>query len=316
MHISFVNFGYHILLISSEIKDGDEIILKTDIMDTLSPIDDLLHSGYRIAENITSLQYRLCYYSCEENRYYFISASLSKDHFNKLKETDFSSLDIAIAPYGIVSLLAGGMKKKILVSIQKAVEINMNINPEYTKPYRKTYSKNENISKHMFEKYMQQFTYRYVVMFGLWEEKKDEWKEYGEDVVMPEFDYIEEALFDGTYDKLHDENLMKYHQAGKPKKLALKWHKGKAEYSAYFWFEDERIREVFDRFYGAHPETKTDFIIRIDAEQRKYELSLYRYGLKEPQVIPVDAYQLIVFKNKFEDYRSDNYNQSRGAWIW
>ena len=65
--------------------------------------------------------------------------------------------------------------------------------------------------------------------------------------VISEFDYIEETLFDGTHDKLHDGGLLKYHQAGKPKKLAIKWNIGKSEYSAYFWFEDEGIREVFDR---------------------------------------------------------------------
>lgn len=130
------------------------------------------------------------------------------------------------------------------------------------------------------------------------------------------FDYIEEMLYDGTHDKLHDGGLMQYHKAGRPKKLAIRWHIKKVEYLAHFWFEDDRIREVFDKFYGAHPDTKTDFIIRIDSEQRKYELALYRYGLKEPQIIPEDVYQLIVFKNKFEDYRSENYNQEHGAWIW
>ena len=57
-------------------------------------------------------------------------------------------------------------------------------------------------------------------------------------------------------------------------------------------------------------------LVSVNAENKKYELALYRYGLKEPQVIPEDVYQLLVFKNKFEDYRSDNYNQERGAWIW
>ena len=128
--------------------------------------------------------------------------------------------------------------------------------------------------------------------------------------------FFKEFLFDGTYDKLHDGGLLKYHNAGKPKKLAIKWHIKKAEYAAYFWFEDEQICSIFERFYGAHPETKTDFIIRIDAENRKYELALFRQGLQEPQIIPEDAYQLIVFKNKFEDYRSENYDQERGAWIW
>lgn len=160
-----------------------------------------------------------------------------------------------------------------------------------------------------------QFKYRYIIHLI---NQHENTLENGENTneLIGKFDYIEETLFDGTHDKLHDGGLLKYHQAGKPKKLAIKWHIGKSEYSAYFWFEDEGIREVFDRLYGAHPDTKTDFIIRIDAERRKYELALYRYGLKAPQVIPEDVYQLLVFKNKFEDYRSDNYNQERGAWIW
>ena len=82
------------------------------------------------------------------------------------------------------------------------------------------------------------------------------------------------------------------------------------------FYTDKEICKVFDRFYGAHPETKTEFMIRIDVEQNKYELALYRYGLKEPQVINESAYQLIVFKNKFEHFRSENYDQPRGAWIW
>lgn len=116
--------------------------------------------------------------------------------------------------------------------------------------------------------------------------------------------------------KLHDGGLKNYHQAGKPKKLAVKWHIKKSEYTAYFWFEDEEIRAIFDLFYGTHPETKTDFMIWIDSDNKKFELALYRYGLKNPQVISESAYQLIVFKNKFEYFRSDNYNQPRGAWIW
>lgn len=49
--------------------------------------------------------------------------------------------------------------------------------------------------------------------------------EIQKDETVPEFEFIEEALFDGTHDKLHDDNLLKCHEAGKPKKLAIKWHK-------------------------------------------------------------------------------------------
>ena len=170
--------------------------------------------------------------------------------------------------------------------------------------------------RHLYDKYMQQFTYRYLPLFEHWDEDKREWTKYSDEETSPEFDYIDEALFDGTHDKLHDGGLMNYHEAGKPKKLAVQWHIGKSEYTAYFWFEDEEIRAVFDRFYGTHPETKTDLMIRIDTEKKKFELALYRYGLKEPQVISESAYQLIVFKNKFEYYKSENYAQEKGAWIW
>ena len=164
-----------------------------------------------------------------------------------------------------------------------------------------------------FVKYLNQYSYRYSVQLGQLNNRQNDKLS---DVMQHRVEGIEEVLYDGTHNKMNDGGLMRYHQAGKPKKLAIKWHIGKSEYSAYFWFEEEPIREVFDKFYGAHPDTKTDFIIRIDAENSKYELALYRYGLKEPQVIPENVYQLLVFKNKFEDYRSDNYNQERGAWIW
>ena len=53
----------------------------------------------------------------------------------------------------------------------------------------------------------------------------------------------------------------------------------------------------------------------IDAQKKKYELSLFRQGLKEPQVLPEEAYQLLVFKSQFENYRSDNYSSNKTRFI-
>lgn len=246
----------------------------------------------------------------------------------------YTHIVVGMAPYGGVALWFRGFDKSRLIGWLKAKEINVDIadfkptNPDTTVNeicifYMNNDSKiKENIKKNglppkkLFDKYMQQFFYRYLPIYERFDAGEEKWKKYQERENVPKFDYIEESLFDGTHDKLHDDGLLKYHEAGKPKKLAIKWHIKKTEYLAYFWFEDDRIREVFDKFYGAHPDTKTDFIIRIDAENKKYELTLYRYGLKEAQVIPEDVYQLLVFKNKYEDYRSDNYTQERGAWIW
>ena len=169
-----------------------------------------------------------------------------------------------------------------------------------------------------FPKTMQQYKYRYVVLFLSWNEEEERWEasENDEEKIVPELCYLEDSLSDGTFDKLHDEGLFKYHSGGKPQKMTMKWKIKKSEYSAHFWFEDERICYIFEKFYGAHKDTNTDFIIHIDAEKRKYELALYRYGLSEPITIPEEAYQLLVFRNKFEHYRSPNYDQQRGAWIW
>ena len=97
------------------------------------------------------------------------------------------------------------------------------------------------------------------------------------------------------------------------KKTATFMHPGISSEDA---LKGEAIRAIFDRFYGIHSDTKTDFIIHIDPMKNKYQLALYRYGLREPQIIAEEAYQLIVFKNKFEYFRSENYDQPRGAWIW
>lgn len=155
------------------------------------------------------------------------------------------------------------------------------------------------------ENRMKRFVYRYRVIF----------------VMDPVEFNISESLYDGSFNKTIDTDFSHYNDASKPRRLVLSWitedeYDSKDEYRAYIWIEETPITKLFDKFYGSHPETKADFIIRIDAQNKKYELALYRQGLKEPVVIPESAYQLIVFKNKFEDYRSENYNQPRGAWIW
>ena len=291
---------------------------------------------------LTPAKIDMVYASFVERKFYSIESVLPVEtiecHWRKTDENDneslFESFVVGMAPFGGTAIWMQGYRKEILIAWLKAEEIEvdmkdfMPMNPDITfnevcdfyinrdQCIRENFANNGLPPCNLFDKYMQQFNYRYLLLFEKWDESGYLWHKYGDDDMLPMFEYIEEALYDGTHDKLHDDSLMKYHEAGKPKKLRIQWHIGKSEYSAYFWFEDERIRDVFDKFYGAHPDTKTDFIIRIDAEQRKYELALYRYGLKEPQIIPEDVYQLLVFKNKFEDYRSDNYNQERGAWIW
>lgn len=244
------------------------------------------------------------------------------------------SIIIGLAPYGNVAMWGSSKNKRYVVGWYKGVECNISVQNFYDTDADISYSRlcnnyieNNTIAKQhlkkyglpshlLFDNYMKQFTYRYQICFEKWNRDEEKWERYNMAENFPQYDFIEETLFDGTFDKLHNDGLLKYHKAGKPKKLAVKWHINKSEYEAYFWFDDEKIREIFDRFYGMHPETKTDFLIRTDYENKKYELSLFRQGLKEPLRIPISAYQLIVFKNGFEDFHSMNYDQVQGAWIW
>lgn len=285
------------------------------------------------------ISFEIAYLSIIEEYFYYLSVPINsrvmEDVFEKFsKQSSITPyyIIVGMAPYGRVAFWLGNCQKQKLLGWLTCEPIDIPMQdflpqqPElplhdYCMDYiNKDLRVKDNLEKnglpprHLFDKYMQQFTFRYLQLFEHWND--EEWRKYDDEETIPELDYIEETLFDGTHDKLHDGGLMNYHQAGKPKKLAVKWHIKKSEYTAYFWFEDEEIRSVFDRFYGAHPETKTDFMIRIDSEKKKFELALYRYGLKEPQVISESAYQLIVFKNKFEYFRSENYDQPRGAWIW
>ncbi len=209
---------------------------------------------------------------------------------------------VGLTPFGGVAVWKNSEHKIELIDWNRA-EIAWKTNAKNLADFAEIQS--------LFDNKMMQFVYRYQIFFNNLNDsvlKNDE--------IQLSFDFIEEALFDCTLDQSHDERLVKYHKAGKPEKLHLQVSMNKMVWHIYFWFDEKLLTAIFNRFYGAHPETKTDFIIRIDAENKKYELALYRQGLKEPVVIPKSAYQLIVFKNKFEDYRSENYNQPRGAWIW
>ena len=281
--------------------------------------------------------------SLAENKFYSIEEDLPKEEIEQLlHETDkkngqplFNYIIVGMAPYGRVALWLHGDKKANLVAWMEAEETDVEME-DFCPSTNLTRDKYVNLMlksvdeaftnlqtnglppRDLFDNYMKQFTYRYSPLFEHWDENKEKWTKYTEEEqeTKPVLDHIEEALYDGTHDKLHDGGLLQYHEAGKPKKLVMKYHIKKSEYTAYFWFEDKTIRAIFDKFYGIHPDTKTDFIIHIDPEKKKYQLSLFRYGLQEPRIIPEDTYQLIVFKNKFEHFRSDNYDQPRGAWIW
>lgn len=275
------------------------------------------------------------YLSAIEKKFYSLETALDvnliktyRDKYMSLDGEQKLSFIVGFAPYGIVVLWLYYPKKQYIIGVYQGEEIEVDMedflpnNPNilldkicdhYVKTEERVNSEviKSMLNENFFQKLMHQFSYRYAIEFV-----SNDSKDYQDFINKYELKSITDSLIDGTFNKLNDGSLLHYHKGGVVQKNSIEWIHGKNQYSCCFFFNELQIQSIFERFYGAHPETKTDFIIRIDAENKKYELSLFRQGLKEPVRIPESAYQLIVFKNKFEDYRSDNYNQPRGAWIW
>lgn len=274
--------------------------------------------------------------SLVERKFYELTVEFPLDDFESLWNSSipitntplFDTMIIGMSPRGYIAIWFYGQLKSELVGWYKAKETTVPMaqfipnHPElsieeYCYQYlRSLRSIDNHINLPSFIPRMNRYTYRFIVNFEKWNESNGTWEKYRMEDDLPEFDYIEEKLYDGTHDKLHNGRNMKYHEAGKPYKLAIKWHWDKNEYKACIWFEEGQLCKLFERFYGAHPKSNSDFIIRIDETNKKIELSLYRYGIKLPLVISDNAYQFIVFKNNFEDFRSENYAQKRSAWNW
>ena len=270
----------------------------------------------------------ICYLSIRERKAYESRVVFPDELFPMLWQPFYEYVIFGMAPNGKIAVWFGGEKKSALICAIKAHETDVDMadvapfNPtmsleNYCSQFDLEYGDDTSFYLNLFESCVKQYNYRYCVLAEPTDSEK-KGIDIGNDADKKHLvvDWIEDALCDGSYDKSHDGGLSTYHMGGRPHKMNIALHKGKVEWLVSLWFDDEVVKRFFERFYGAHPETKTDFIIRIDAENKKYELALYRQGLKEPVVMPEAAYQLIVFKNKFEDYRSENYNRPRGAWVW
>lgn len=257
------------------------------------------------------------WYSYFDNKFFFLSKKLNSDIFDQYK---IEGIIAAFFPQGLMAIWARTNNATKLLLNYKAQDITDYmlelIYNERGIPVEYDNENTDSLEIDLFDNYLKQFTYRYVPLFEHWDNDDETWQKHSDEEIVPEFDYIEEALYDGTHDKLHDGGLLNYHEAGKPKKLAAKWHIKKSDYVAYLWFDDMKIRDAFEWFYTKYPDAKMDFIFHIDTENKVFQISFDCEEADEPMLLSEDTYQMIIFKSKFEYYRTPNYNQPRGAWIW
>lgn len=280
--------------------------------------------------------------SVREKKFYSLEADFPFDRTNSLLNlTDkkngeylYDCILVGLAPHGKVAIWAYGIKKSVIIECFEGKEANVDMqdfapmNPKATidticNSYLTNCSKDKNEqevweenSKIFFDKIMNQYIYCYSVNFALWDNNGEKWNTSFEEASENVLDFIEEKLIDGTHDKLHDDNLLKYHKSGIPKRLSIQWHRNNSVYSAFFWFNVNCIITEFEKIHNYHPNIPLSFVLKIDTKGEVFHLFL-ECGDKNTQIkLKDNVFQLIVFKNQLEYYRSNNYNQPRGAWVW
>jgi len=264
----------------------------------------------------------IIWFSWAENKFYSLESELPLEIIENLlaeideetKEPQYQYITVGMAPYGKLAIwLSGNGKTTEVVWLQAdPTDVKMkDFAPtvEYTqKEYRdlvfkdckaayENYQKNGLPDRMLFERYMQKFNYRITPKFE------------NEEMV---FEGIEMYYYNGelntTNSGEHAENAMR----AKPCKIVLNWSIGKAQYGGYFWTDEKKIIETFANLYGDITSKKGELIIEVGESNNQF-----KFFLKDDTAmieIPVEEMEIIVFKNKFEFFRSENYKRPQGGW--
>lgn len=283
----------------------------------------------------------LIYLSVIEKKFYLVNDSLPQDVLYEMweqvteeNEPVYNKIMIGMAPFGLVAVWAQGTKKSNLIFWEQGsvVDVEMDCflpaSPGITVERYCEYCIGNDIDVNSFimkngfpthamiDNYMKQYRYRFQVRFCHWNEGKNEWVDYYDDEVVPRTAFIEESLFDGTYDKLHDESRMEYHSAGVPEKVMIRFDVGQSEFAVFFWFDEKCVITAFEDFFRSFPDRSMSFVFSVDCQKNVYQIAMEDGVTEHIRGLRESTYQQIVFKNDLEYFRSSNYNKPQGAWIW
>lgn len=239
---------------------------------------------------------------------------------SKLDEIDhFTHFVVGIGVLGGIAVWLRGYTRSVLLQVGQGKPFRLD--DETTYMLAKNYPSrlpDEIYKGNLFNICMRQYSYRYVVLDEFW--NGEAWQNYDyEDLVYDDLDLqnIRDIRTDGTFDITGDMSLLNYHEAGCPSRFSMYWNDGRNNVEAHFWMDDDAIASVFKDFQDSHPNAEIDFLVRIDKRANQYELALIDKDRETPHVvIPQDCYQMLIFNNDTEYYKSDNYNQDDGAWYW
>lgn len=269
----------------------------------------------------------LSWWSPEDLQFFCATAKIDLDKANKLwmeqsklDEIDhFTHFVVGIGVLGGVAIWLRGNTRSVLLQIAQGRPFRLD--DETTYMLARNYPSklpDELYKGDLFKMCMRQYSYRYVVLEEFW--NGEAWQNYDcEDLVYDDFDLlnIQDKCIDGTFNLSGFLTQLNYHEAGCPSRFSVRWKDGRDDLQAHYWMDDEAIASVFEKFSILNPNVEIDFLVRIDKRANQYELALIDKDRKtSPIVIPQDIYQILIFKNDVEYFKSENYNQEEGAWYW
>jgi len=287
----------------------------------------------------------IAWLSIVECKFYGVRAALPKERIQELLELKdpegsgeqlFEDIVFGMAPYGALAVwLVGGSRNEkytIEVAWLQGEEADIKFS-DYDPESNQTQEefcewalqhwheeanahlqKNGLPDKDLFNNYMAKFNYRIVPVF----EKKDT------GFKVSNVRYYNGEEFMVTYDigKYNQEDLLLRHDLCEPKakpyKINVFWKQGKHEYDGFFWTDEKKIVETFAKFYGDNRERNGELVIEIGEDNKTFRFFL-RDTAAAPDdsssivEIPLEEMEIIVFKNRFESFRS-NYNRPDDGW--
>ena len=264
----------------------------------------------------------IIWFSIVENKFYTVADELPKEQIETLlseknettKKPKYDTLIAGMAPYGKLAIwLSGnGITTEVAWLQGKEVAIAMKDFAPDSKLNQEEYAKQaladcqeafENIRKNglpdpmLFEQYMQKFNYRITPKFE------------NPDAV---FTGIEINYYNGELNTTNSGEHAKNTMRAKPSKIVLIWSEGKKQYGSYFWTDEKKLIETFANGYGNNTQKEGNLIIEIKKSNKQFRFSLQTDNASIE--IPTENMQYIIFKNKFEFFRSTNYNKPKGGW--
>lgn len=246
---------------------------------------------------------------------------LWQEQMNGLPLNRFTHIVTGMAPYGGTAIWLCGYNKSVLLQYHQAevVKVTPQIFEKLCKDNAHARMGAELPPREQFASWMRQYNYRYVPLEEFWDEKKNVWIQYpDDDTYYDDQDIlsVEDCRTDGSFDYTGDYAMMIPHAAGRPRRFCVRWKQGNTDYESHFWLDDQKAAPLFDHLANHHPTATIDIIIRIDPRAHHYELALSCEGVPQPLPIPSTVYQQLIFRDNYEYYKSENYDQEDGAWRW